>query len=142
MTWYYNNQEFTESQAEGYTGFVYLITNLTNNMEYIGKKLFTFSKKLYRKKRNKNLQVASDWQQYYGSNKVLMEEVAKLGPDKFRREILRLCKSKSEANYYELKEQVVRDVLFYPDKYYNAYIGTRISRQQVGSLCQKSALKT
>ena len=31
-----------ESIPDGYEGFVYLITNTTNNMKYIGKKLAKF----------------------------------------------------------------------------------------------------
>ena len=37
MTWKYNNQDFTEV-PKGMEGFVYLITNLTNDKKYIGKK--------------------------------------------------------------------------------------------------------
>lgn len=134
--WYYGDKEFTEEQIEDNIGFVYLITNLEDNRLYIGKKLFTFSKKLYRKKKNKRVQAASDWMTYYGSNEELQDDVKRMGADKFRREILRLCKSKSECNYYELKEQVERDALLFPKLYYNAYIGTRISRKQLGRLCQ------
>jgi phage terminase large subunit-like protein len=39
MTWKYNNQDFTETPKD-MEGFVYLITNLTNNKKYIGKKHF------------------------------------------------------------------------------------------------------
>lgn len=134
--WFYEGEEFTEEQIEDNIGFVYLITNLETSRQYIGKKLFTFSKKLYRKKKNKKIQKSSDWMAYYGSNEELKDDVKSLGCDKFRREILRLCKSKSECNYYELREQLVRDALLLPDLYYNAYIGTRISRKQMGRLCQ------
>ena len=39
--WLYNN-ELIETIPEGMVGFVYLITNLTNNRKYIGKKNFYF----------------------------------------------------------------------------------------------------
>ena len=39
MTWKYNSQDFTEA-PKGMEGFVYLITNLTNDKKYIGKKHF------------------------------------------------------------------------------------------------------
>ena len=41
--WYYNN-ELIEELPEGSVGFVYLITNLTNNRKYIGKKLAQFKR--------------------------------------------------------------------------------------------------
>jgi hypothetical protein len=37
MSWTYRGKEITEIPDE-YEGFVYLITNLTNNQKYIGKK--------------------------------------------------------------------------------------------------------
>ena len=41
--WYYNDK-IVEELPEGTVGFVYLITNLTNNRKYIGKKLAQFKK--------------------------------------------------------------------------------------------------
>ena len=41
--WYYNDEPVDEL-PEGTVGFVYLITNLTNNRKYIGKKLASFRK--------------------------------------------------------------------------------------------------
>ncbi len=43
MTWLYNNQP-VETLPEDCVGFVYLITNTTNDRKYIGKKLAKFSK--------------------------------------------------------------------------------------------------
>ena len=40
--WFYNN-ESVENIPEGMVGFVYCITNLSNNKKYIGKKNFYFS---------------------------------------------------------------------------------------------------
>ena len=36
--WYYNGEEFTSEMIEDYVGFVYLITNLSDNKKYVGKK--------------------------------------------------------------------------------------------------------
>ena len=48
MSWTYKGKEITEIPDE-YEGFVYLITNLTNNHNYIGKKLakFKIPKKIF-----------------------------------------------------------------------------------------------
>ena len=37
--WLYNDKEFDETPEE-YQGFVYIITDLTNNKKYLGKKFF------------------------------------------------------------------------------------------------------
>jgi hypothetical protein len=74
----------------------------------------------------------SDWRDYYGSSKELLADVELLGKDKFKREILMLCESLTEASYYEIKAQIDREVLFHPEKFYNAYVGCRISRNQLG----------
>lgn len=136
--WYYQEQEFTEEQILDHVGFVYNITNRLTNRQYFGKKLFKFSKILYRKAKNKRLQVSSDWMTYYGSNDELNEDVKLLGSENFHREILRLCKTKTECNYFELHYQVMNSVLFFPEKYYNSYVGTKVNRKQLGKLCQSA----
>ena len=54
-----------------------------------------------------------------------MKDLEKLGPDKFRREILYYCKSKAELNYVEAREQFARKVLE-SDQYYNGHIRVRV----------------
>ena len=51
----------------------------------------------------------------------------------FKREILHLCKSKSEMSYLELKEQMDREVLL-NDEYYNGIIQVKIHRAHVKTL--------
>ncbi len=43
MTWFYQDKEVTEIPEDS-IGFVYLITNLTNDRKYIGKKLAQFKR--------------------------------------------------------------------------------------------------
>ena len=133
MTWYYNNQPVTELN-EDCVGFVYLITNLTNQRKYIGKKLAKFSKTTYKmvklkngtKKRKKiKGKIDSDWLDYYGSSIELNKDVASLGKDNFTREILFFCKSKAECSYIEAREQFSRRVLE-SDDYYNGQISVRV----------------
>ena len=133
MTWYYDNQPVLELN-EDCVGFVYLITNLTNQRKYIGKKLAKFSKTTYKmvklkngtKKRKKiKGKVDSDWLEYYGSSIELNTDVASLGKDNFTREILFFCKSKAECSYIEAREQFSRKVLE-SEEYYNNNIMCRI----------------
>lgn len=128
--WTYNNEPLTEI-PEGYIGFVYLITNTVTNRKYIGKKNLFFSKTKQVKGKKKKYKAESDWKTYFGSNEELKNHVNIFGEDKFRREIIRFCKSKSEMNYYELREQMVNDVLLKENEYYNSYVGTRINRKQM-----------
>lgn len=133
MTWYYQNQPVTELN-EDCVGFVYLITNLTSQRKYIGKKLAKFSKTTYKmvklkngtKKRKKiKGKIDSDWLDYYGSSIELNKDVASLGKDNFTREILFFCKSKAECSYIEAREQFSRRVLE-SDDYYNGQISVRV----------------
>lgn len=131
--WLYNNLEITEL-PEDCVGFVYLITNLTTNRKYIGKKLAKFSRTKYKtvtlkngtkKKKKIRDKIDSDWQEYYGSSNELNKDVELLGKENFRREILFFCKSKAECSYIEAREQFTRRVLESTD-YYNNNIMCRI----------------
>ena len=125
--WYYNEEVF-DSAPEEYQGFVYQITDLTNNKKYIGKKFFWKPKTLpvtKTRKRRVKTRVESDWQSYYGSSVEVKLLVEKHGSESFHREILALCKTKGECSYYEAKYQFEFDVLL-KDEYYNEFIGCKI----------------
>lgn len=128
--WTYKGAPFEEPLDEHY-GFVYLITNLTNNKQYIGKKLFWFKKIKTLKGKRKRYLAPSDWKTYYGSSKALSEDVKNLGEESFKREIIHLCKSKGESSYLEAKEQFDRAVLHNPDLYYNDWIIVRVHRKHI-----------
>lgn len=118
MSWKYNNEDFTDV-PKGIEGFVYLITNLTNNRKYIGKKNFWTRQKDRKTGRRKTRE--SDWKNYFSSCDELKEDVKELGEDKFLREILYLCPHKKSMSYYETYEQFLRNVLM-TEEYYNTNI--------------------
>jgi hypothetical protein len=133
MSWYYNNELITEL-PETCVGFVYLITNTVSGRMYIGKKLAKFSKTTYRvvklkngtkKKKKIRGKIDSDWMEYYGSSDELLKDIAQLGQENFRREILFYCNSKAETSYIEAREQFTRRVLE-SDQYYNGQISVRV----------------
>ena len=133
MTWYHNEEIYDpEAAPEDFVGFVYRITNLSNGMMYIGKKLLWSRRRVAQKgkTRKKIVVKESDWRKYYGSNKALQEEVQKNGEDKYKREILRFCKTKGECSYYEAKFQFEFDVLL-RDDYYNEFIQCRINAKHL-----------
>ena len=129
--WTYQDREVTEDEIESHVGFVYLITNLTNNKKYVGKKLFKSTRTKTIKGKRKKVKSDSDWRDYYGSNAILKEDVKLLGPENFKREILKLCKSKGTANYFEMKYQIQFEVLERPDEYYNEWIIVKVHRSHI-----------
>jgi hypothetical protein len=139
MEWTYKDEIFElppETTHKDIYGFVYLITNLTNNRKYVGKKFFWSQRTLpitkTRKKRQRVI-AESDWKEYYGSSNHLQKDLAELGPDNFKREILHLCKTKGECSYLEAKEQFERNVLL-TEEYYNGIINCRIGAPSVKNL--------
>jgi hypothetical protein len=131
--WTYNNL-IVEELPEDCVGFVYLITNKTNNRKYIGKKLAKFSKTTTKtvvlkngtkKKKKIKSKIDSDWMDYYGSSIELNKDIELLGKENFIREILFYCKSKAECSYIEAREQFGRKVLE-SDDYYNGQISVRV----------------
>jgi len=113
---------------ENMFGFIYEITNKVNGKKYIGKKQCVRKirrKPLKGKTRNRIDQKESDWKTYTSSSKELNEDIQKYGKDNFEFKILKICGSKWELGYEEIKEQISRDVLR-RDDYYNGIINVRI----------------
>ena len=137
--WYYGGKEFTSEMIGDYIGFVYVITDLSNNKKYVGKKLFTSKRRLpplKGKTRKRTVIKESDWMDYFGSSEEVKQLVEELGPQNFHREILHLCESKGVMSYLEAKEQFDRDVLL-SEEYYNGIINCKIHRTHVKPLISK-----
>lgn len=122
--WYYKNKTITsiDDFPEGCIGFIYMITNITNDKFYIGKKILFFSRKTKiskrekvltgnNRKKNKIVRKESDWVEYYGSNEDIKKDLLKLGEDSFRREILQFVFTKKQLSYHELRHQILNECL-------------------------------
>lgn len=132
MDWTYKGK-LVESLPEDCEGFVYLITNTTNDKKYIGKKNAKATKTrppLKGKKRKRRSKVESDWRDYWGSSDNLLNDIEALGKEKFTREILHMCPSRGIASYLEAREQFERRVLE-SDEYYNGIINVRIGGSKI-----------
>jgi len=130
MNWILDDKIITDIDTTKYKSFVYLIERLDTGKKYVGKKKLqrVNRKKIKGKKNRKVVKTDSDWREYYGSNDTLKNEVKELGKKLFKRTILRLCQSLSEASYYEAKIQFENDVLLDSDGWYNDWISVRVRR--------------
>jgi translation elongation factor EF-G len=123
MSWVYKGEVFNDSKIpEGALGFIYEMEAIIDGkaVRYVGKKNFysTTKKKFGVKaianmedKRAKKytIQVKTNYQNYYSSNKVL-QDAHKAGV-LIKRFMVRICFSKTELTYHETKFQFVREVL-------------------------------
>jgi hypothetical protein len=105
-------------------GFVYKITNICDGRFYIGRKVLynNVTKPLTKKEiaewdkpgrvpKKRKIQKESDWETYWGSSKLIRQDLKDLGEDCFTREILTLCKTKKQLSYYEVYWQMHLKVL-------------------------------
>lgn len=131
--WIYQGKEFKSEDHPEAFGFVYVIVNTISNKRYIGRKfLFKTAYKQVNKKR-KRIKVASDWENYYGSNAELLSDVQTHGKECFQRFIVKLCKSRSECQYIESKFIFENDAII-NENFYNSWISCRIHGKNVKGL--------
>lgn len=133
--WTFRGTEITDVNQfpEGVIGFVYQITDHTNDKIYIGRKsLYSTRKKHFGKKKLAGItdkriktyemitKVMPKWQSYTGSCKPLNEKIAEGAM--YTKDILAFCYSKQELSYYELKYQMVAGVIEPGNAAYNENI--------------------
>lgn len=140
VEWTYMNEAYSSApERKELYGFVYLITNLLDGRQYVGKKFFWAMKSRQVKGKKKRYLAESDWREYWGSNDELKRDIDVAGEHNFSREILHLCSSKSECAYLEAKEQINRGVLL--DKnYYNSWISLKVTKKHLAKYSAKVAL--
>lgn len=134
MAWIFEGSEFNEDTSK-YYGYVYLIENTINGKRYIGRKYFTKAGYKQVNGKRKKVRKVSDWEEYFGSNSELLKDVETYGADKFVRTILRLCKTRSECNYYETLYQFENRVLE-SDDWYNSWIQCKIHKRHIANVME------
>ena len=130
--WLYNEKVFESEDINDYFGFCYLLTDLENGKQYIGRKYFYSIRK--KKGIRKKVRSESDWKSYYSSSKKVQQIVKESGPNRFKREILSLYIKKGQVNYNETKLLFQHNVLeardengeklYYNDNIMNRYFST------------------
>lgn len=138
--WTYNGIVFKDEDIpEGAVGFIYEMSAIINgkSVSYIGKKNFAAnSKKPLGKrkaptdKRKKTYTRVSKlaYQNYYSSNEVLKQ--AHKDGIVIKRNILKICFSKTQLSYYEVKNQFIHGVLE-NDFYLNGNIAGSFYRNKI-----------
>ena len=130
--WLYNDKVFESEDINDYYGFCYLLTDLENGKQYIGRKYFYSVRK--KKGIRKKVRSESDWKSYYSSSKKVKQMVLESGHNRFKREILSLYLKKGQVNYNESKLLFQHNVLeardengeklYYNDNIMNRYFST------------------
>jgi hypothetical protein len=135
MNWTYIKKEMeTISDFPDNThGFVYRIVHKPTGKVYIGRKILQNTTKVKlgkkelkelagvvgRKPAYKLAVKESNWKTYWGSNKFLKELYETEPKENFEREILICAPTKKLLTYYELKYQILYEVLEKPEEFFN-----------------------
>lgn len=112
--WLLGDSEFTDDMIGDSYGFVYMISNLSDDVHYVGKKFFYSIRTippLKGKTRKRKVKKFSDWKEYWSSSDVVKSEVERLGKESFERKIISLHPNKQETNFGELSAQILLRVL-------------------------------
>lgn len=140
MAWKYKGKNIKESDIpEDAYGFIYNIVCKETKKFYIGKKVLFFKRKKRltkaekllpenKRKTFKTTVSASDWENYWGSCKDLLEDVKRLGEDKFTKTIIEFCPDKKRLTFKEVEYQIKNDVL--TSNSYNGNILSRFFREK------------
>ena len=135
MSWTYKTHTIKDITQfpENTFGFVYITTHKPTGKSYIGKKvLFHNRKQKIGKRELEKLQGVvgrrptyklvvkeSDWKTYYGSQSDIKQLLLEGKKDEFERTILRMCPDKKSLTYFEVKYQMIYQVLEKPDEFFN-----------------------
>ena len=135
MSWIYNGEtinDVTEFPPNTY-GFVYKVLHKPSGKTYIGKKILFFTRKVKlgkkeiaalgavvgRKPSYKLAVKESDWATYYGSQKEIKELLKESKTKDWERTIIKCLPSKKLLTYFEVKYQMIYQVLEKPDEFFN-----------------------
>ena len=135
MSWIYKSNKIDDITQfpENTFGFVYITTHKPTGKSYIGKKVLFHNKKqklgkkdleklqgvVGRRPSYKLIVKESDWKTYYGSQTDIKALLVEGKKDEFERSILKMCPDKKSMTYFEVKYQMLYQVLEKPDEFFN-----------------------
>ena len=135
MSWTYRTtpiEDITQFPNNTF-GFVYMTTHKPTGKSYIGKKVLFHNKKqklgkkdleklqgvVGRRPSYKLIVKESDWKTYYGSQTDIKKLLLEGKKDEFERIILKCVETKKQLTYFEIKYQMLYEVLEKPDDFFN-----------------------
>jgi len=136
--------ETIDQIPESAIAFIYLITRLSDGKFYVGRKMLSSNRKVRLTKKEKLLPEnkrktfkrvikETDWKDYWGSSKELLEDIKLLGKESFKREILCFLENKTDTSFYEMFYQMKMNVLF--ENSYNGHIAnTKFFKGKISQL--------
>jgi len=136
--------ETIDQIPESAIAFIYLITRLSDGKFYVGRKMLSSNRKVRLTKKEKLLPEnkrktfkrvikETDWKDYWGSSKELLEDIKLLGKESFKREILCFLENKTDTSFYEMFYQMKMNVLF--ENSYNGNIAnTKVFKGKISRL--------
>lgn len=132
-SWWYDGKIVTDisDMPDGTYGFIYQTTHTPTGRKYIGKKVLFFERNvkigkkeslLLKEERKakgiggrvpmkKKVVKESDWKEYYGSHKEILDIIKSGGQFEFSRKILCFVPNKKLLTYYECKYLFINEVL-------------------------------
>jgi hypothetical protein len=146
MNWIHQNIEIENINQipETALAFIYRIERISDGKFYVGRKMLSSNRKVRLTKKEKLLPEnkrkifkrvikETDWKDYWGSSKELLEDIKLLGKESFKREILCFTTSKSDTSFYEMFYQMKFNVLF--ENSYNGHIAnTKFFKGKISQL--------
>ena len=135
MSWIYKGE--TINDVTGFPpntyGFVYKVRHIPSNKTYIGKKILFFTRKVKlgkkelealgtvigRKPSYKLAVKESDWKSYHGSQKEIKQILKESKAKDWERTIMKCLPSKKLLTYFEVKYQMIYQVLEKPEEFFN-----------------------
>ena len=131
INWFFQGKEIKSINncEPNALGFIYEITNLSNNKRYLGRK--TIRKPNYTSGVNKGKSKGNYvFTNYCGSSKSLLEDIK--NGDVYKKEIIRWCYSKAELTYYESQAIYCSDSLIRED-FYNFWCKATVYSKHLNS---------
>jgi len=135
MSWTYKTHTIKDITQfpENTFGFVYITTHKPTGKSYIGKKVLFHNRKqklgkkdlaklqgiVGRRPSYKLVVKESDWKTYYGSQSNIKQLLLEGKKDEFERTILKMCPNKKSLTYFEIKYQMIYQVLEKPNEFFN-----------------------
>ena len=140
-SWWYSGKMITDisDMPENTYGFIYEVTHKPTDRKYIGKKVLFFERNVRIGKREaealkeerkakgiggrvpakKKVIKESDWKDYYGSHKDIVDLIKQNKQFEFERKILTFVPNKKLLTYYECKYLFINEVLESRNNYIN-----------------------